>query len=215
MFAAINHTHASGGGSGVDSVNTRTGAVTLTKTDVGLANVDNTSDANKPLSTASTTALAGKAATVHTHAESDVTGLTADLAAKAPLASPTFTGVAVIPAMTRTGRTKRSVTALTDAATILVDASLNDNFAVTLTASGHVLGTPSNPPTGTDTQLLMFAITQDGTGNKTMTLAAGYAFGTDITSITLSTAANKTDYLGVRWNPLTSKWDVMAFARGY
>lgn len=38
--------------SDVLSVAGRTGAVTLTKTDVGLANVDNTSDANKPVSTA-------------------------------------------------------------------------------------------------------------------------------------------------------------------
>jgi len=45
---------------GVTSVNTRTGAVTLSKADVGLANVDNTSDANKPISTATQTALNGK-----------------------------------------------------------------------------------------------------------------------------------------------------------
>lgn len=38
--------------SDVTSVAGRTGVVTLTKTDVGLANVDNTSDANKPVSTA-------------------------------------------------------------------------------------------------------------------------------------------------------------------
>lgn len=37
---------------GVDSINTRTGAVTLTATDVGLANVNNTTDAGKPVSTA-------------------------------------------------------------------------------------------------------------------------------------------------------------------
>ncbi|CAB4145870.1 hypothetical protein UFOVP1491_66 [uncultured Caudovirales phage] len=48
-------------------INTPTG---ITKSDVGLANVDNTTDANKPVSTAGQTAL--------------------DL--KAPLASPTFTG---------------------------------------------------------------------------------------------------------------------------
>lgn len=36
--------------------------------------------------------LAGKANATHTHAESDVTGLVGDLAAKAPLASPVFTG---------------------------------------------------------------------------------------------------------------------------
>jgi hypothetical protein len=39
----------------------------LTKTDVGLANVDNTSDANKPISTATQTALNGKSDTSHGH----------------------------------------------------------------------------------------------------------------------------------------------------
>ena len=44
----------------VTSVAGRTGDVTLAKADVGLANVDNTSDANKPVSTATQTALNGK-----------------------------------------------------------------------------------------------------------------------------------------------------------
>jgi len=38
-----------------------------TKSDIGLSNVDNTSDANKPISTAVQTALDGKAASSHTH----------------------------------------------------------------------------------------------------------------------------------------------------
>ncbi|HEY0057273.1 MAG TPA: hypothetical protein VGB63_18130, partial [Pedobacter sp.] len=46
---------------------------------VGLENVDNTTDANKPISIATQTAL-------------DLKSSTADLALKAPLASPTFTG---------------------------------------------------------------------------------------------------------------------------
>jgi hypothetical protein len=46
---------------GVTSINTRTGAVTLTKSDVGLANVDNTSDLGKPISTATQSALDLKA----------------------------------------------------------------------------------------------------------------------------------------------------------
>ena len=45
----------------VDSVNGKTGAVVINKTDVGLSNVDNTSDINKPISTATQTALNGKA----------------------------------------------------------------------------------------------------------------------------------------------------------
>lgn len=54
----------------VTSVNGQQGVVVLGKGDVGLGNVDNTSDANKPVSTAQQTALN----------------------LKAPLASPTFTG---------------------------------------------------------------------------------------------------------------------------
>lgn len=44
----------------VQSVAGRTGAVTLAKADVGLGNVDNTSDSSKPISTATQTALDGK-----------------------------------------------------------------------------------------------------------------------------------------------------------
>lgn len=44
----------------VTSVAGKTGVVTLVKADVDLANVDNTSDANKPVSTAQQTALDGK-----------------------------------------------------------------------------------------------------------------------------------------------------------
>lgn len=59
----------------VISVAGKVGVVTLTKSDVGLGNVDNTSDADKPISTATAAALAEKA----------------------PLASPTFTGIPKAP----------------------------------------------------------------------------------------------------------------------
>ena len=44
----------------VSSVNGKTGSVTLAKADVDLGNVDNTSDANKPVSTAQATAIGAK-----------------------------------------------------------------------------------------------------------------------------------------------------------
>lgn len=53
-----------GGGGAVSSVAGRTGSVVLTKADVDLANVDNSADADKPISTAVATALAGKQATL-------------------------------------------------------------------------------------------------------------------------------------------------------
>lgn len=58
---------------GVSSVAGKTGDVTLAKADVGLANVDNTSDASKPVSTATQTALNAKANTTHAHAAGDIT----------------------------------------------------------------------------------------------------------------------------------------------
>lgn len=70
---------------------------TLTKTHVGLPNVDNTSDVNKPISTATQTALDGKAATTHTHAIADVTNLQTTLDTK-----PTISSGAGVPASTPT-----------------------------------------------------------------------------------------------------------------
>lgn len=71
-YAAAFHTHgsldvtdftaAASAAAPVQSVAGRTGAITLTKSDVGLGNVDNTPDANKPVSAATQTALDAKAA---------------------------------------------------------------------------------------------------------------------------------------------------------
>lgn len=60
---------------------TFTGTVAgVTKSMVGLGNVDNTADASKPVSTATQTALDGKAALSHTHSALDLTSGTLDIA---------------------------------------------------------------------------------------------------------------------------------------
>jgi hypothetical protein len=132
---------------------TFTGTVSgVTKTHVGLGNVDNTSDASKPVSTATQTAL--------------------DL--KAPLASPTFTGTPAAPlAVTGTNTTQIATTSfvqqelsvLTSGAPAALNtldelaAALGDdsNYAATITtalglkaplASPTFTGTPTLP-TGT------------------------------------------------------------------
>lgn len=64
----------------VTSVAGKTGAVVLGKTDVGLGNIDNVSDLNKPISTATQTALDGKAALAHTHNASAIDSGTLDIA---------------------------------------------------------------------------------------------------------------------------------------
>ena len=82
---------SSGGGSSggaVESVNGKTGAVTLTKADVGLGNVDNTSDANKPVSTAQQAALDLKQSTTDNTLQTTsktVTGAINEINSKLPV----------------------------------------------------------------------------------------------------------------------------------
>jgi hypothetical protein len=56
-FFRITPDPSTSGGGAVDSVNGQTGVVVLDKSDIGLDQVDNTSDLNKPISTATQTAL--------------------------------------------------------------------------------------------------------------------------------------------------------------
>lgn len=76
----------------VQSVAGRTGAVALAKADVGLGNVDNTSDATKPISTAAQAAID----------------------ARAPLASPVFSGQVTVGAGTAAAPAIASVTGTSD-----------------------------------------------------------------------------------------------------
>lgn len=103
------------------------------------------------------------------------------------------------------------VVPLVDGPTIEVDASLANNFSVTL-AGNRVLG---NPIHGVNGQKLLFAFRQDNVGSRLLTLGSDYRLGTDIPVVNLSLAPNKTDYLGVRYNATDAKWDVMALAKGY
>jgi hypothetical protein len=104
--------------------------------------------------------------------------------------------------------------ALVDAATIVTNAALGNAFRVTLTAN-RIMGAPTNPSDG---QMVMYEIKQDGAGNHTLTLALGagaFAFGTDLTSITLSTTPGAVDLIGVRYNATNNRWWVIAFLRGF
>jgi hypothetical protein len=109
-------------------------ALALVKADVGLGNVDNTADSAKPVSTAQAAADAAVQAFAiqrgnhtGTQAESTVTNLVSDLAAKAPLASPALTGNPTAP--TQAGgdnSTKVATTAYADAAAAAATVGLLD-----------------------------------------------------------------------------------------
>lgn len=78
---------------------------------------------------------------------------------------------------------------LTDAATIAWDVALGYNATVTLTASGHEFGAPSNLIEGV---VYSLQVMQDATGSRTATWNAVYRWGTAGTP-TLSTGANVSD----------------------
>lgn len=163
----------------VQSVNTRTGAVTLTSADVGLGNVDNTSDATKNAASVTLTnkTISGASNTISAIAESSITNLVSDLALKAALASPTFTGTPLsTTAAVDTNTTQIATTAYvvgnaySKAASptftgTLTETGVTDNFLNrTITAIGTTGNVTINKPAGT----VNFAAGA-GTGGVTVT----------------------------------------------
>ena len=113
---------------------TFTGTVSgISKAMVGLGNSENTSDLNKPVSTATQTAL-------------DLKGSAADLALKAPLASPALTGVPLAPtatagtATTQIATTEFVGTALTTSGTATTTALALKADLASPTFTGTVVG---------------------------------------------------------------------------
>lgn len=112
---------------------------------------------------------------------------------------------------TMTGAFIESVVTLTDASTITVNAALGNIFEVTL-GGNRTLGNPSGAVNG---QRLTFRIRQDATGTRTLAFDTKFRFGTTLTSITLTTTAAKTDYIGVIYHASDDKFDIIAFSPGY
>jgi hypothetical protein len=110
-----------------------------------------------------------------------------------------------------TGGLAPAVVYLTDAATIAVDASLGNDFRVTI-AGNRTMGTPSNPTNG---EQIIFQITQ-GTGAPfTVTWASGYEFSAALPQPTLSSSAGQTDLLGFVYNSSMGTWLFTAFLNGF
>ena len=107
-----------------------------------------------------------------------------------------------------------SEVALTDAATISVDASLGNYFTVTL-GGNRTLGAPTNVPISGFTQKIVLRVKQDGTGSRTLAYNAIYRFSNTIPSPTLSTTASAIDYLHFVYNVADTKWDCVGYQLGY
>jgi hypothetical protein len=200
---------------------TFTGTVSgITKTHVGLGNVDNTTDAGKPVSTAQQTAL--------------------DL--KANLSGPTFTGTVTLPSTTSIGdasateigyldgvtsgiqtqldakitssssdtltnkRITKRIVSITDSAAPTPNSDTTDIYLVTALAQTATFGAPTGTPT--QGQQLIIRIKDNATA-RTLSWNAIYRASSDL-ALPTTTIVNKTVYLGFMYNSTDSKWDLLS-----
>lgn len=118
------------------------------------------------------------------------------------------------PAMATTiegGALAPAVVILTDAPTIAVNASLGNDFRVTLNGN-RTMGNPSNPVNG---EQILFQITQGAGGSFTIAWGGAYDFSGALPQPTLSTAAGQTDLLGFIYNAARSSWLLAAYLNGF
>ena len=138
-------------------------------------------------------------------------GVAAVGAAGATLWSTALAPPASAQTTTASGGMAPTVVALTDVATIVVDASLGNDFRVTL-GGDRTMGNPANP---TDGQQIIFQITQGAAGWYTITWASSYEFSTGLPQPALSTIGGQTDVLGFIYNAAHSSWLLAAFVNGF
>jgi hypothetical protein len=213
-----------------------TAVAALTKSSVGLANVDNTSDASKPVSTAQASAIA----TAKSEALADATAqvnaviasapsalntldelaaalgddanfastITTSLAAKAPIASPTFTGTVTVAAagvaftdgtQTMEGVPSRTPIIQKTASYTLSALTERDDLIEMSSASAVTLTIPTdstlNFPIGTSLDILQTStgqVTIAGAGGVTINATPGLKLRTQWSSATLFKRAANT-----------------------
>jgi hypothetical protein len=110
-----------------------------------------------------------------------------------------------------TGALAPAVVVLTDAATISLDASLGNDFRVTI-AGNRTLGNPANPVDG---EKIVLHVTQGTGGNFTLAYGSAYEFSTGLPQPTLSTTAGDTDLLAFVYNAAKGKWLLAAYVIGF
>ena len=176
----------------------------ITASMVGLGNTDNTSDVNKPVSTAQQTSLNLKAPLASPSFTGTVSGVSASMVglgdvtntsdANKPVSTAQQTALNLksdlATAQSFTAAQRGAVVSLTDGATITPDFSLSNNFSVTL-AGSRTLANPTNIVAG---QSGVITITQDATGSRALAFGSYWKFSSGA-AIALTTAASSVDDL--------------------
>jgi hypothetical protein len=133
-------------------------------------------------------------------------------------AAAALTGVVCAPAhaaaqsvTVEQGTLAPAVVYLTDAAAIAVDASLGNDFRVTLEGN-RTIGAPVGATNG---QQIIFQVTQGSGGPFSITWGAGYEFSSALPQPALSTSPGQTDLLGFIYHAARGSWLLAAFLNGF
>lgn len=109
------------------------------------------------------------------------------------------------------GAVAPAVVDLADAATIAVDASVGNDFRLTI-GGDRTMGTPANPADG---QRIVFQVTQGSGGSFALSWSGGYEFSLGLPEPTLSTTAGQTDLVSFIYNATKAKWLCATFVKGF
>jgi hypothetical protein len=108
------------------------------------------------------------------------------------------------------------VQSISDSTSIIFNSDSYDCGKVTL-GGNRTLGIPSGTPT--DFQLFELEVVQDATGSRTLTFidttsAGSFRYNADNTGLTLSTAANKKDFLLFQYISDVTGWNFLSICKG-
>ncbi len=170
------------GGTGVNSLGALKTALAIDKAGVGLANVDNTSDLAKPISTATQTALDTKVSNATFTSTMAQKASATDLDLKAPIASPTFTGtvggitktMVGLSAVDNTSDLAKPISTATQAALDSKVSSTTFSAALDSKVSSTTFSATLNSKVSTETFSSTIATKEDAANKSTATdLGAG------------------------------------------
>lgn len=126
-----------------------------------------------------------------------------NLALKAPLSAPTFTGLVTCTRLVKTPQT------VSYAATVTIDASTGDSFAITATGDMH-LAAPTNPTNG---QMLVVEVLASG-ANRAVTIDGPILLTTGLVQNT-TIISGQVGVIAMRYSALRGNvWMLTAITQG-
>jgi hypothetical protein len=110
---------------------------------------------------------------------------------------------------------RETIVTLADGITVPLDAAKGNVFALTAAGDRTILAPSNAPALGTTQKMIIRHLASGGARTLSLTTGGGgFRFGSSITALT-QTVAGKIDYIGCIWHGIDSRWDVVAYTKGF